>query len=1735
MKRYIIIIAFWVMSIYSFRTYGQTIVTKNDSIAVEQDSVIKIILQEARGNIQWQKSLNSTNWYNLENETTDTLLIKPEIEAIYRAVVTDGTCLPAISDSVGVVTYDTINTNYINPNYLGLELISDSSELSNGKYTYTGNDNTNEFEVGKVIFDEQSGGTIRIITDIIQNGDTINFQTEQATMEDLFYDANFKLSTEMIYPSNDLKSASISEISKLLTDQDGFIHPVEVIYKSTDGKILKSASIFNERGGIPESQLTIGLTGLKFFEKTFKDQDTKISGNAKAYISDGYFTFNPTFKFEFKYVPAYVESWWPLKINSGYLDKFKFYSDKSLVDFKSILTLESEVKYNYEWEQTLIDNAIQASYNFAIGPVPVIIDIEIDLNCNLNIEVGGKCTISRGFQNTNYVTAGVGYENKNWYTIKNNTKTTQYFADNKGSVHADFKFDIGPEATVKFYKILGPTLYVGPYLEYGINISSKLNWDQNLDLGVTGKIGGEVEILGKKLFPLPEFEWDFFKKINLWSAPNKLSIVSGDNQVAFSGNKLQNPIIFKVTDKWDIPNPAVKVYFEPMAGSVTKNIVTTDINGLASTEWILPADSDGSQIMKVYLLNGSDEEISGCVLYVFAITTPIRIPNISTEAVTNITHTSALSGGNILYDGGGSITARGICWNTIGTPTINDSKTSDGKGSGSFASFITGLTSNTNYYLRAYATNSAGTAYGQVLFFRTEQNLPTLRTETVTNVTQTTATSGGNITNQGISTITARGVCWSATHEPTINDSKTTDGTGTGSFTSNITGLKSYTNYYLRAYATNSEGTAYGQVVFFTTEYENWPTISTDAVTNVTKTTVISGGNISDDGGAAITARGICWSTTGTPTINDSKTTEGTGSGSFTSNITGLTSLTLYYLRAYATNSVGTAYGQTEVFITERPNLPTIGTEVVTNIAQTTATSGGNITDDGGGAITARGVCWNTFGTPTVNDSKTTDGIGSGSFTSNITGLTSSTTYYVRAYATNKAGTAYGQVLSFETEQNIPTLSSEVVTNITQTTATSGGNITNEGITSLTARGVCWNTNGAPTINDSKTTDGTGSGSFTSNITGLTSSTIYYMRAYATNSAGTAYGQIIQFTTAEIHLPYISTEAVTNITKTTASSGGNITDDGGAAITARGVCWVSYEANHSPTIADNTTIDGTGSGSFTSNITGLASNNMYYLRAYATNSAGTAYGLQQTFNTLMPDLPKISIDLVTNISQTTATINSIISDDGGGAITARGVCWNTTGSPTLDYNKTIDGTGSGSFTSNITGLTSNTTYYVRAYAHNSAGNAYGPEVSFITEKIINLPTLSTVTVTNITQTTATTGGNISNDGGGTITVNGVCWNTTGTPTVDDSKTTDGTGSDNFTSNITGLTNSTTYYVRAYATNKAGTAYGQVLSFETSQNIPTLSTATVIDITKTTATSGGNITKEGITAVTARGVCWNTNGTPTTNDNKTTDGTGKGSFNSNITGLTSNTTYYLRAYATNTTGTAYGEEVLFKTIPDICEIVDGSFTDSRDGRSYKTIVINGKEWMAENLAFLPSVQPPNDYSYTEPRYYVFDYKGNDIDEAKATDNYTTYGVLYNWSGAIAACPQGWHIPTDEEWIELENHLIECGYNYDGTTSENKIAKSLATTTYWNESSNTGAIGKEISLNNRSGFSGLPSGLCSDDVFNDIGYSTRWWSSTYQESTSGYDEAWFRELLYDRSFLYRETTYTELGCSVRCVKD
>ncbi len=428
-------------------------------------------------------------------------------------------------------------------------------------------------------------------------------------------------------------------------------------------------------------------------------------------------------------------------------------------------------------------------------------------------------------------------------------------------------------------------------------------------------------------------------------------------------------------------------------------------------------------------------------------------------------------------------------------------------------------------------------------------------------------------------------------------------------------------------------------------------------------------------------------------------------------NITGLQPGTVYHYRVKAANAVNVTNSADLAFATTATTAQ-LSTTAASSILALTASAGGNITSDGGSPILARGVCWSTSTEPTIAlSTKTTNDTGTGTFTSNLIGLLAGTKYYIRAYATNAIGTAYGEELSFTTATGIITISTNSVSSIAAFTATGNGWISSDGGDAITERGICWSTTTGPTIAlTTKASASTTNSSFSANITGLTPSTKYYVRAYATNSVGTSYGSEVSFTTTNGAI-WIQTTSPTSITTTTATAGGTVGSDGGAPVTARGVCWIA--GSSLPTIELTTkTVDGSGGGTFTSYLTGLTPGVVYNMRAYATNAVGTSYGPSYWVR-VQSGVIVFSGTYLSNIAGTSVSIKQYIALDNGSPITAKGLCWSTSPSPTVALStKTSNGTGTDYFTANITGLTANTVYYVRAYATNEIGTQYSNEVSF---------------------------------------------------------------------------------------------------------------------------------------------------------------------------------------------------------------------------------------------------------------------------------------------------------------------------------------------------------------------------------------------------------------------------------------
>ena len=290
------------------------------------------------------------------------------------------------------------------------------------------------------------------------------------------------------------------------------------------------------------------------------------------------------------------------------------------------------------------------------------------------------------------------------------------------------------------------------------------------------------------------------------------------------------------------------------------------------------------------------------------------LPTLITIALSQETSNAVFSGGIVLSDGGSPVIQRGVCWNTSVNPTLANSFTIDGEGTGSYTSHAIPLDAATSYFLRSYATNENGTAYGNQLTFTTAgsnqgADLPEVVTGELVYEDGLVALGAGTVTIPS-GTVSAKGLCWAIGATPTINSSHSVEGAGTGDFTSSIANLQVNTLYRVRAYATSDAGITYGDEVLFRTN--DFPSIYSSSVYNYLENNTVSLVMAVDfDGNSEITERGVCWSTEwdGPPTIDDDISAIGSGEGPFHKTFTNLDPANVYYFRPYATNGIGTSYG----------------------------------------------------------------------------------------------------------------------------------------------------------------------------------------------------------------------------------------------------------------------------------------------------------------------------------------------------------------------------------------------------------------------------------------------------------------------------------------------------------------------------------------------------------------------------------------------------------------------------------------------------------------------------------------------------------------------------------------------------------------------------------------------------------------------------------------------------------
>jgi uncharacterized protein (TIGR02145 family) len=801
--------------------------------------------------------------------------------------------------------------------------------------------------------------------------------------------------------------------------------------------------------------------------------------------------------------------------------------------------------------------------------------------------------------------------------------------------------------------------------------------------------------------------------------------------------------------------------------------------------WHLPSDAEWTTLTSSI----GDDSIAGSKLKEIS----IKHWNSPNSGATNETSFSALPGG-YRYSGGifGGIGDIGNWWTAT--------ESSDLK-----------AWYRSMYYSRMVVSrgNSVTTSGFNV---RCIQNLPlTISTPSVTNITSTSAICGGNIISDGGTPVISRGVCWSTSQNPTTADDKTFNGTGTGTFISDLIPLKENTTYYIRAFATNNIETTYGnQISFKTLQKDQISDIEGNIYNTVTigsqvwfkenlKTTRYNDGSV-----ITLVTDNTAWNTLKTPCycwyLNkeaEYKDIYGALYNWYTVN-TGKLCPTGWHLPTDAewttlTSSIGgdsTAGSKMKEKSTTHWNGPNSD---ATNETVFSALPGGYRYFGSFGSVGDIGNWWTATQSSTANAWHRS--------------LYSSRKDVSRGNSVKSSG------LSVRCIQNLPlTISTNSVTYITATSAICGGNISSDGGSTVTSRGVCWSTSQNPTVTHNKTSNGTGTGTFISNLISLKENTNYYIRAYVTNISDTSYGDQVSFKTL---INTLQKDQISDID-------GNIYN----TVTIGNQIWLKEnlktsrynDGNVIPLVADNTAWNILKTPGY-----------CWYLNKEAEYK--DIYGALYNWYTVNTgQLCPAGWHLPTDAEWTTLTSSFGGDSIAGSKLKEKSTThWN--GPNTDATNETVFSAlpggyryfGSFGSIGDIgnwwTATQSSTVNAWHRSLYNSRkdvsrGNSVkssGLSVRCI--KYLTL-TISTNSVTYITATSAICGGNISSDGGFAVTSRGVCWSTSQNPTIADNKTSSGTGTGTFISNIISLNENTIYYMRAYATNITDTVYGDQVSFKT---------------------------------------------------------------------------------------------------------------------------------------------------------------------------------------------------------------------------------------------------------------------------------------------------------------------------------
>ena len=731
------------------------------------------------------------------------------------------------------------------------------------------------------------------------------------------------------------------------------------------------------------------------------------------------------------------------------------------------------------------------------------------------------------------------------------------------------------------------------------------------------------------------------------------------------------------------------------------------ITGTPNRAWFFGFDSD------YYYDEGSSYRYSGFSVRAVRSASPsAQLPQVTTSEVTDFTTSTATCGGEVVSDGGAAVAERGVCWSTSPNPTVGGNHLSSGAGVGAFSVDITGLEAATTYYVRAYATNAVGTAYGNEVSFTTlfggdhayiDLGLPSGTLWATCNV-------GANVPEEY-----GDYFAWGETQPKDVYNWDTYQYC-MGSYNT-LTKYCNDPNYGYEGFTDNlaillpedDAATAnWGDGWRMPTRQE-WQELLNNTTVTWTQQNGVNGRLFTASNGNSLflPAAGSHWD-------SDLYYVGSNGyywsSSLYTDDPNGADDpWDFYFFNSYYYMDYGNRCAGLSVRAVRSASLsaqlPQVTTSEVTDFTTLTATCGGEVVSDGGAVVTERGVCWATNPNPTVGVNHLSSGAGVGAFSVDITGLEPATTYYVRAYATNAVGTAYGNEVNFTT---LPGGDHEYVdlglpSGLLWATCNVGANAPEE-----YGDYFAWGETAPKDYYDWDTYqyyDGW-------NVTKYTGSDGLTILLPEDDAATANWGNGWRMPTKEEWQELYNNTTVTwtqqngiNGRLFTASNGNSLFlpaagfrfDSGFDYFGSGCCCWSSSLITGTPNRAWFFYFHSVNYG---------MDDGFYRWYGFSVRAVRTGSPSAQ--------LPQVTTSEVADFTTSTATCGGEVVSDGGAVVTERGVCWSTSPNPTVGGNHLSSGAGVGAFSVDITGLEAATTYYVRAYATNAVGTAYGNEVSFTT-------------------------------------------------------------------------------------------------------------------------------------------------------------------------------------------------------------------------------------------------------------------------------------------------------------------------------------------------------------------------------------------------------------------------------------